>query len=88
MEFLGRLEGQLGKRINYLNPDRHSNFGCASTATLHPQARAGYATAKARALQVLDKALVGRGDEVVSYVAIRSDEDYRDAMVSTHPKLQ
>lgn len=88
-EYLGRLEGFLGSPIARLNPDRDFDFWLKQYNNFLPSPRTRWCT---RQLKILpfEKWLwpaLDAGDEIVSYVAIRSDESYRDGYASTHPNL-
>ncbi|MGB3317627.1 MAG: phosphoadenosine phosphosulfate reductase family protein [Sphingopyxis granuli] len=88
-EYLGRLEGFLGKPIERLNPDRDFDFWLRQYKSFLPSPRTRWCTRQLKIRpfeQWLWPALDG-GDEVVSYVAIRSDENYREGYSSTHPNL-
>ncbi len=89
MEFLGRLEGQLGKQINYLNPHRPFEFWLREYGHFLPSPSTRWCTRQLKLAPFKSwiKQWLDAGETVVSYVAIRSDEDHRDAMISTHPKL-
>lgn len=88
-EFLGKLEGFLGRRIHSLNPDRTFDFWLRQYKNFLPSARTRWCTRQLKLLpfrqwtrQWLDK-----GEKVVSFVAIRADEDHREGYTSTHEKL-
>lgn len=88
-EYLGRLEGFLGRPIERLNPDRDFDFWLRQYNNFLPSPRTRWCT---RQLKILpfEKWLwpaLDAGDSVVSYVAIRSDENYREGYASTHPNL-
>ncbi|MFQ3621949.1 MAG: phosphoadenosine phosphosulfate reductase family protein [Acetobacteraceae bacterium] len=88
-EYLGRLEGFLGRPIARLNPDRDFDFWLRQYNNFLPSPRTRWCT---RQLKILpfEKWLwpsLDAGDRVVSYVAIRSDENYREGYASTHPNL-
>lgn len=88
-EYLGRLEGFLGRPIERLNPDRDFDFWLRQYNNFLPSPRTRWCT---RQLKILpfEKWLwpaLDAGDRVVSYVAIRSDENYREGYASTHPNL-
>lgn len=79
-EFLGRLEGFLGKGILRLNPDRDFDFWLKQYNNFLPSAQARWCTRqlKLRPLEQWIKPDLDAGKTVYSYVAIRSDEDYRE----------
>ena len=89
-EFLGRLEGFLGKRINYLNPDRDFDFWLGEYGNFLPSPRTRWCTRqlKLRPLEQWIKDDLNSGVRVVSYVAIRADEPERLGMHATHPALE
>jgi 3'-phosphoadenosine 5'-phosphosulfate sulfotransferase (PAPS reductase)/FAD synthetase len=88
-EFLGMLEGQLGRKIHYLNPDRDFEFWLRHSGNFLPSPQTRWCTIKLK-LQPF-KAWVNQwlnnGDQVVSYVAIRADEEHREGMQSHHKNL-
>jgi len=88
-EYLGRLEGFLGKPIERLNPDRDFDFWLRQYKSFLPSPRTRWCTRqlKIRPFEQWLWPALDRGDQVVSYVAIRSDENYREGYSSTHPKL-
>lgn len=88
-EYLGRLEGFLGKPIERLNPDRDFDFWLKQYKSFLPSPRTRWCTRqlKIRPFEQWLWPALDRGDEVVSYVAIRSDENYREGYSSTHPNL-
>jgi 3'-phosphoadenosine 5'-phosphosulfate sulfotransferase (PAPS reductase)/FAD synthetase len=79
-EFLGRLEGFLGKGVLRLNPDRDFDFWLKQYNNFLPSAQARWCTRqlKLRPLEQWIKPDLEAGKTVYSYVAIRSDEDYRE----------
>jgi len=88
-EFLNRLEGFLGKPIARLNPDRDFDFWLRQYNNFLPSPKTRWCT---RQLKILPfEAWVwpslDAGVKVTSYVAIRSDEDYREGYASTHKNL-
>jgi 3'-phosphoadenosine 5'-phosphosulfate sulfotransferase (PAPS reductase)/FAD synthetase len=79
-EFLGRLEGYLGKPIAKLNPRRDFQFWLREYNYFLPSAQTRWCTRKLKLApfeQWVRPWLAG-GDKVTSYVAIRADEDYRE----------
>lgn len=88
-EYLGRLEGFLGKPIERLNPDRDFDFWLRQYKSFLPSPRTRWCTRqlKIRPFEQWLWPALNDGDEVVSYVAIRSDENYREGYSSTHPNL-
>lgn len=88
-EFLGKLEGYLGKPILRLNPTRDFDFWLREYNHFLPSAQARWCT---RQLKLLPferwvRPMLNAGDTVTSYVAIRSDEDYREGYTSKHQNL-
>lgn len=88
-EFLGKLEGFLGKPIARLNPDRTFDFWLREYGNFLPSPRTRWCTRQLKLAPFRDwlKPRLAAGDEVVSYVAIRADEDYREGYSSTHDNL-
>lgn len=88
-EYLGRLEGFLGRPIARLNPDRDFDFWLRQYKSFLPSPRTRWCTRmlKIRPFEQWLWPALDAGDTVVSYVAIRADENYRDGYSSTHPNL-
>ncbi len=88
-EFLGRLEGVLGKPIQRLNPDRDFDFWLKQYNSFLPSAQTRWCTRqlKLRPFEVWIKPILAEGTKVYSYVAIRSDEEYREGYTSKHENL-
>jgi hypothetical protein len=88
-EFLGRLEGFLGKPILRLNPDRDFDFWLKQYNSFLPSPQTRWCTRqlKLRPFERWIRPILDAGHQVVSYVAIRSDEDYREGYSSTHENL-
>lgn len=88
-EFLGRLEGFLGRPINYLNPHRDFDFWLRQYGNFLPSASTRWCTRKLKLEPFKNwiKPWLSAGDSVHSYVAIRSDEDHREGMVAQHENL-
>lgn len=88
-EFLGRLEGVLGKPIQRLNPDRDFDFWLKQYNSFLPSAQTRWCTRqlKLRPFEVWIKPMLAQGTKVYSYVAIRSDEEYREGYTSKHENL-
>jgi hypothetical protein len=88
-EFLGKLEGFLGKPIVRLNPDRTFDFWLREYGNFLPSPRTRWCTRQLKLAPFRDwlKPRLNAGDEVVSYVAIRADEEYREGYSSTHERL-
>lgn len=89
-EFLGRLEGFLGKKIEYLNPDRDFDFWLREYGNFLPSPRTRWCTRqlKLRPLENWIRDDLKSGIQVVSHVAIRADERERIGMHATHPNLE
>lgn len=88
-EFLGRLEGVLGKPIQRLNPDRDFDFWLKQYNSFLPSAQTRWCTRqlKLRPFEVWIKPMLAEGMKVYSYVAIRSDEEYREGYTSKRENL-
>ncbi len=88
-EFLGRLEGRLGKPIQRLNPDRDFDFWLKQYKHFLPSPKTRWCTRqlKIRPFEEWIRPHLEKGGNAVSYVAIRADEDYREGYSSTHPNL-
>lgn len=88
-EFLGRLEGFLGRPIHYLNPHRDFDFWLRQYNHFLPSASTRWCTRKLKLEPFKNwiKPWLAAGDQVHSYVAIRSDEDHREGMVTQHENL-
>jgi hypothetical protein len=89
-EFLGRLEGFLGQPIARLNPERDFDFWLREYRNFLPSPQTRWCTRqlKIRPFEDWVKASIENGAEVHSYVAIRSDEDYREGYVSSQNRLK
>lgn len=79
-EFLGRLEGYLGKPIERLNPRRDFRFWLREYNHFLPSAQTRWCTRqlKLAPFEQWVKPWLAAGDKVFSYVAIRADEEYRE----------
>jgi|TARA_Y100000294_G_scaffold167770_1_gene177267 3'-phosphoadenosine 5'-phosphosulfate sulfotransferase (PAPS reductase)/FAD synthetase len=88
-EFLGRLEGVLGKPIKRLNPDRDFDFWLKQYNSFLPSAQTRWCTRqlKLRPFEQWIRPMLEGGTTVYSYVAIRSDEEYREGYSSKHDNL-
>ncbi len=88
-EFLGRLEGFLGKPVIRLNPDRDFDFWLTQYKSFLPSPKTRWCTRqlKIRPFEQWVRPSLEAGDKVTSYVAIRADEDYREGYTSTHINL-
>lgn len=89
-EFLGRLEGFLGKPIHRLNPDRDFDFWLAEYKHFLPSPQTRWCTKqlKIRPFEAWIKSDLQAGVHVTSYVAIRADENHREGHSSTHQHLR
>lgn len=88
-EFLGRLEGFLGKSILRLNPDRDFDFWLKQYNNFLPSPQTRWCTRQLK-LKPFEEWIESFLDtsKVFSYVAIRSDEDYREGYNSKHENLK
>ena len=88
-EFLVKLEGFLGKPIVRLNPDRDFDFWLKQYNNFLPSPQARWCTRqlKLRPFEQWIRPTLDSGKTVYSYVAIRSDEDYREGYASKHDAL-
>jgi len=88
-EYLGRLEGFLGKQIRRLNPDRDFDFWLKQFNDFLPSPQTRWCTRqlKLRPFERWLRPLLEEGATIYSYVAIRSDEDYREGYSSTRESL-
>ncbi len=89
-EFLGRLEGFLGKPIARLNPRRDFDFWLREYNHFLPSAQTRWCTRqlKLAPFEQWIKPMLAAGDKVTTYVAIRSDEEYREGYTSKHENLK
>lgn len=89
-EYLSKLEGYLGKEILRINPDRDFDFWLAQSNNFLPSPRARWCTIKMklRPFEQWVKPFLDDGLKVNSYVAIRSDEEYREGYKSTDDNLK
>jgi hypothetical protein len=88
--FLHGLEGFLGKPILRLNPDRDFDFWLTQYKNFLPSPKTRWCTRqlKIRPFEEWVRPALASGDVITSYVAIRSDEDYREGYTSTHENLK
>lgn len=88
-EYLGRLEGFLGQPILRLNPDRDFDFWLKQFNNFLPSAQTRWCTRqlKLRPFELWLKPILEAGTTVYSYVAIRSDEEYRSGYNSNKDNL-
>ncbi|MCY4184631.1 MAG: phosphoadenosine phosphosulfate reductase family protein [Rhodobacteraceae bacterium] len=89
-EYLGRLEGFLGRNIKYLNPDRDFDFWLKQYNDFLPSPQTRWCTRqlKLRPFENWVRPNLNDGQKVYSYVAIRSDEPYREGYSSKHANLR
>jgi 3'-phosphoadenosine 5'-phosphosulfate sulfotransferase (PAPS reductase)/FAD synthetase len=89
-EFLGRLEGFLGKPILRLNPDRDFDFWLKQYSNFLPSAQSRWCTRqlKLRPFELWLKPELESGVNIFSYVAIRSDEEFREGYKGKHPNMK
>ena len=87
--FLGKLEGYLGKPIVMLNPDRDFDFWLMKHNNFLPSPQARWCTIcmKLKPFEKWVNDFLKQGNIVYSYVAIRSDEEYREGYQSRHDNL-
>lgn len=88
-EYLGRLEGFLGQPILRLNPDRGFDFWLKQYNDFLPSAQTRWCTRqlKLKPFEEWINPIVDAGTTVYSYVAIRSDEEYRSGYNSKKDNL-
>lgn len=88
-EFLGRLEGYLGKPIARLNPRRDFQFWLREYNHFLPSPQTRWCTRmlKLAPFEQWVRPWLAAGDKVSSYVAIRADEDYREGYSSKADNL-
>lgn len=88
-DYLGKLEGFLGKPIARLNPDRDFDFWLKEYNHFLPSPQTRWCTRmlKLRPFEKWIRGTLRDGGKVTSYVAIRCDEDHREGMVAKHPNL-
>ncbi|QXI40508.1 phosphoadenosine phosphosulfate reductase family protein [Pseudomonas xantholysinigenes] len=89
-DFLGRLEGFLGKPILRLNPRRDFEFWLREYNNFLPSPQTRWCTRqlKLAPFEEWTRPMLAAGEKVFSYVAIRSDEDYREGYASKHESLK
>lgn len=88
-DFLGRLEGFLGKPIKRLNPDRDFDFWLRQYGHFLPSANTRWCTRKLKLepFKQWIRPWLAAKHKVYSYVAIRADEDHREGMVAQDENL-
>lgn len=89
-DYLGRLEGFLGKPILRLNPDRDFDFWLKQYNDFLPSAQSRWCTRqlKLRPFEQWLQPFLEEGYTVYSYVAIRSDEEFREGYSSKKDSLK
>ena len=88
-DYLGQLEGVLGKEIQRLNPDRDFEFWWREYGTFLPSPQTRWCTRmlKIRPLEAWLEDSLEKGTQVKTYVAIRADED-RSGYKPTNPQIE
>jgi 3'-phosphoadenosine 5'-phosphosulfate sulfotransferase (PAPS reductase)/FAD synthetase len=88
-DYLYMLEGFLGKSILRLNPDHDFDFWLKKHNSFLPSAQARWCTVKMKLKPFEDwvRPMLADGQRVISYVAIRADENYREGYSSSHDNL-
>lgn len=88
-EFLGLLEGYLGKPIARLNPRRDFQFWLREYNHFLPSPQTRWCTRmlKLAPFEQWVRPWLAAGDKVTSYVAIRADEEYREGYSSKADNL-
>lgn len=88
-EFLGKLEGFLGKPIARLNPRRNFTFWLRQYDHFLPNPNSRWCTRKLKLAPFEEwvRPMLAAGDKVTSYVAIRADEDYREGYTAKSDNL-
>ena len=89
-DFLAKLEGFLGKKIERLNSQRDFDFWLREYGNFLPSAKTRWCTRQLKLLPFKNwiRPWLDRGDKIYSYVAIRADEDHREGLVSQHENLE
>lgn len=87
--YLLDLEARLGKPIVRLNPDRGFKFLLKKHNNFLPSPQARWCTImlKLKPFEAWVKEMLDAGEKVYSYVAIRSDEEYRAGYISKDDNL-
>jgi hypothetical protein len=87
--YLTQLEGYLGQPIRRLNPDRDFDFWLKSYKSYLPSPQSRWCTRqlKLRPFETWVSEFLNAGETVISYVAIRSDEEYREGYQSNKERL-
>ncbi|KYQ99232.1 hypothetical protein AWY96_12270 [Serratia plymuthica] len=89
-DFLGKLEGFLGKPIVKLNPKRDFDFWLREYNHFLPSPQTRWCTRQLKLLPFEQwvRPMLANGEKVYSYVAIRADEDYREGYSSSNKNLK
>jgi len=89
-EFLGKLEGILGRPILRLNPDKDFDYWLSKYNNFLPSAQTRWCTRQLKLKPFEDwlKPYLDAGTVVHSYVAIRADEHYREGYNATQKNLK
>lgn len=89
-QFLEKLEGYLGKQINRLNPRRDFDFWLKEYNHFLPSPQTRWCTRQLKLLPFEQwvRPMLAEGSTVYSYVAIRSDESYREGYSSSNDNLR
>lgn len=88
-DFLGRLEGFLGKPILRLNPNQGFDYWLRINGNYLPSPQSRWCTRKLKLepFKQWIKPWLAKKEKVFSYVAIRADEDHRDGMIAQDENL-
>lgn len=88
-EYLGRLEGLLGRPIVRLNPDRDFDFWLRQYNHFLPSPKTRWCTRqlKIKPFETWIAPSLAAGVKVTSYVAIRADEEWREGHAPTNSNL-
>lgn len=89
-EFLVKLEGFLGQPITRLNPDRDFDFWLKQFNSYLPSPQSRWCTRKLkiRPFEQWVAPKLDQGDNVISYVAIRADEEFREGYSPSNSRLR
>jgi 3'-phosphoadenosine 5'-phosphosulfate sulfotransferase (PAPS reductase)/FAD synthetase len=87
--FLSKLEGYLGKPILRLNPDRDFDYWLMHHNNFLPSPQARWCTIcmKLKPFEAWINKFLNEGYTVYTYIAIRSDEEYREGYQSRKQNL-
>jgi hypothetical protein len=89
-DFLAKLEGFLGKKIERLNSQRDFDFWLREYGNFLPSPKTRWCTRQLKLLPFKNwvRPWLESGDKVYSYVAIRADEEHREGLISQHENLE